>query len=51
MITCLSPNLCMSNTARSERPIRREISWLLAAGLPCLISRSVRSLVERGSML
>ena len=37
-------------TARSERPIRRWISWVRPDGLPELTSRRVRSWVARGSM-
>src|SRR5258708_3568804 len=37
-------------TARSERPIRRVISWVRPDCLPRAASRSVRVWVERGSM-
>src|SRR5262245_37906746 len=37
-------------TARSERPMRREISWVRPPILPLTDSRSPRGLVERGSM-
>ena len=38
-------------TARSERPIRRWISWVRPLCRPLLASRGVRVKVDRGSML
>jgi len=49
-IKVLSPSAVRSVTARSERPIRRWISWLLPATLPNDESRGVRVTVARGSM-
>ena len=40
----------MSTTARRLRPTRREISWVRPPILPLTDSRSIRSLVERGSI-
>ena len=40
----------MSTTARRLRPTRREISWVRPPILPLTDSRSMRSLVERGSI-
>ena len=45
-----SPSLARSNTARSERPIRRWISWVRPLCLPLAASRSPRVWVARGSM-
>ena len=45
-----SPSAFMSTTARSERPIRRWISWVRPEGRPCVASRCVRVVVARGSM-
>ena len=45
-----SPKPVRSVTARSERPIRRWISWVRPDWRPRAASRSVRVPVERGSM-
>src|SRR5690606_18438593 len=45
-----SPMSSRSVTARSERPIRRWISWVRPVCLPRAASRSVRLWVARGSM-
>src|SRR5690554_6516457 len=50
MTIVFSPSAFMSTTARRERPIRREISWVRPPILPFTDSRSMRSLVERGSI-
>ena len=50
MLICRSPRAGRSTTARSERPIRRWISWVRPDCLPRAASRSVRVWVERGSM-
>ena len=39
-----------SNTQRSDRPMRRWISWVLPLCLPRAASRSLRVCVERGSI-
>ena len=46
----VSPSTGRSVTARRERPMRRWISWVRPDSLPRAASRSVRSLVEPGSM-
>ncbi len=48
--TCRSPNAFMSQTARSERPISRWISWVRPDCLPWAASRRPRVWVARGSM-
>jgi hypothetical protein len=45
-----SPSCFRSNTARSERPIRRWISCVRPLCLPRAASRSLRVCVERGNM-
>ena len=45
-----SPSAARSNTARSERPIRRWISCVRPLCLPRAASRSLRVWVARGSM-
>ena len=45
-----SPSPFRSNTQRSDRPIRRWISWVRPLCLPRAASRSLRVWVERGSM-
>ena len=45
-----SPNKVMSTTARSERPIRRWISWVRPDCLPAAASRRMRLAVEAGSI-
>ncbi|OEI69225.1 Uncharacterized protein Cus16_1063 [Curtobacterium sp. ER1/6] len=45
-----SPRPFMSTTARSDRPIRREISCVRPPTLPLIDSRCMRSFVERGSI-
>ena len=45
-----SPKAFRSNTQRSERPIRRWISWVRPLCLPRAASRSLRVWVARGSM-
>jgi len=45
-----SPSACKSNTARSERPIRRWISCVRPLCLPLAASRALRVWVARGSM-
>jgi hypothetical protein len=50
MEICRSPSAGRSTTARSERPIRRWISWVRPDGLPAVTSRRVRVWVARGSM-
>ena len=50
MLIWRSPIACRFTTARSERPIRRWISWVRPDCLPRAASRSVRVWVERGSM-
>ena len=47
---CISPMAFRSVTARRDRPMRRCISWVRPDCLPRAASRSVRSLVEPGSM-
>src|SRR5580658_6022143 len=49
-VTVRSPSSAASTTARSERPIRRWISWVRPEGLPLFTSRGVRLVVARGSM-
>src|SRR5215470_11095131 len=49
-VICRSPRAVMSTTARSERPIRRWISWVRPLWRPLEASRRVRSKVARGSM-
>ena len=49
-VTMRSPSAARSVTARSDRPIRREISWVLPLCLPRAASRAERVWVERGSM-
>src|SRR5699024_10049670 len=45
-----SPSASRSMTARRERPIRREISWVRPPIFPLTDSRGERVLVERGSI-
>ena len=45
-----SPSADRSMAARSERPIRREISWVRPPILPFTDSRSLRVRVARGSI-
>jgi hypothetical protein len=45
-----SPNASVSVTARSERPIRRWISWVRPPGRPLATSRVDRSPVAPGSI-
>ncbi len=45
-----SPSALVSTTARSARPIRREISCVRPPILPLTLSRSLRSFVARGSI-
>src|SRR5262252_9064598 len=49
-VTVRSPSARRSATARSERPIRRWISWVRPLCLPRAASRAVRVCVARGSM-
>ena len=49
-VTVRSPRRPRSTTPRSERPIRRWISWVRPPILPAVASRCVRSAVERGSI-
>ncbi len=50
MTMVFSPSLRRSSAERSERPIRRWISTVRPPCLPRAASRSMRVLVERGSM-
>ena len=45
-----SPSAFVSMTARSERPISREISWVRPPIRPLTDSRSLRVFVARGSI-
>ncbi len=45
-----SPSAFVSTTARSARPMRREISWVRPPMRPFTLSRSLRSFVARGSI-
>src|SRR5690554_2274855 len=45
-----SPSALTSMTARRDRPMRREISWVRPPILPRTLSRSLRVLVARGSI-
>src|SRR5580658_1136982 len=49
-VTVRSPSALRSTTARSERPMRRWISWVRPLCLPRAASRAVRVWVARGSM-
>lgn len=49
-MTVRSPRAFMSTTERSERPMRRWISWVRPPTLPRSDSRGVRVRVARGSM-
>ena len=49
-VICTSPSATRSQTARSERAIRRWISWVRPDCLPLAASREARSGVEPGSM-
>ncbi len=49
-VICTSPRVTRSHTARSERAIRRWISWVLPDCLPFAASREARSGVDPGSM-
>ncbi len=48
-VSSCSPSASRSTTARSERPIRRWISWVRPPCLPLAASRVARSVVEPGS--
>src|SRR3954451_24169505 len=50
MTSVFSPSALVSMTARRLRPIRREISWVRPPMRPFTDSRSIRSLVLRGSI-
>ena len=50
MVMVRSPSALRSNTARSERPIRRWISWVRPLCLPLAASRELRVCVARGNM-
>ena len=50
MVMVRSPSAFRSTTARSERPMRRWISWVRPLCLPRAASRAVRVCVARGSM-
>jgi hypothetical protein len=50
MMIVRSPRTSRSVTARSDRPIRRWISWVLPEIRPGILSRWLRVSVERGSM-
>src|SRR5215469_43471 len=50
MTMVFSPSAFASMQARSDRPTSREISWVRPPILPLTDSRSVRVLVERGSI-
>ncbi len=49
-VICTSPSVARSHTARSERAIRRWISWVRPDCFPRAASREARSGVEPGSM-
>src|SRR5205807_2311127 len=49
-VICASPRTGRSHTARSDRPMSRWISWVRPDSLPFTASRSVRSVVEPGSI-
>src|SRR5690606_22100251 len=50
MTMVFSPSALVSTTARSARPISREISWVRPPMRPFTLSRSLRLLVARGSI-
>ena len=50
MMIEFSPSALGSMQARSDRPMSREISWVRPPSLPLTDSRSLRVLVDRGSM-
>ncbi|OPY90924.1 MAG: hypothetical protein A4E73_02254 [Syntrophaceae bacterium PtaU1.Bin231] len=50
IVTVRSPKVVRSVTARSDRPMRRWISWVLPPSRPIVDSRAARVEVEAGSM-